>query len=390
MKILKGALTYCRFKPTIKDSGAAAPTILPSEILERLAANPFQPFPDGWRDEGVRVGWCEAGEPFEPPTTDAVVDSLLAIGMRVDKFAIPAAMVKREVKAEAKRQCALGRDRLSAKELKELKKIITSNLRQKLGPVASDYELVWSFGGDGTVRLFTKSETQAAQLYELFYATFGLCLDPISIDEVYAAEFLLWLWCNAECNPAGAVYGLEKELRLCSSSGSATFKTDAATSPGQRDARTAVAIGRQPTALIISLHIPGAVPFDAHVSLNLSGVAAVAFQSIPVDAANDADSQASKQADRALAKAGLIKLGEQPEEAPKVKVSRKERDDATLLERMGCLAQVEAQIDALYGRFRELRDDARKWSRIRSAIDLWIAGDTSADHAYAEALEVDL
>lgn len=390
MKILKGALTYSRFKPVTDEKLPTPPTLLPSEIIERLAANPFQPFPEGWRDEGMRVGWCEAGEPFETTNTDAVVDSLLVVGMRVDKFAIPAAMVKREVKAEAKRQCALGRDRLSAKELKELKKIITSNLRQKLGPVAADYELTWSFGGDGTVRLFTQSETQATQLIELFKSTFGMVLKPVSIDQNYAGEFLLWLWCNAECNPAGAVYGLEKELRLRSSSGSAVFKTDAATSPGQRDARTAVAIGRQPTALILSLHIPGAVPFDAHVSLNLDGVASVAFQSIPVDAANDADSQASKSADRALAKAGLIKLGEQAEEAPKVRVSRKERDDATLLERMGCLAQVEAQIDALYGRFWELRADDRKWSRIRAAIDLWIAGDTSADHAYAEALEVDL
>lgn len=174
MPALRGTLTYARFY---------VEGDLPDDFRERfmrsIRLRAMRPLEID-EEELERSGWCKIGEPF---TTDLSYDdvfsaSFVSLGLRTDRWAIPASVLNRHVRDAEKAYLAKkGREAMSRRERGELKLMIAKKLRRQVSPATRLVDLVWSLD-EGLVRFFSHAEKPAGVMSELFTKTFGLRLVP--------------------------------------------------------------------------------------------------------------------------------------------------------------------------------------------------------------------
>lgn len=170
MSATKGSLTYARFFVR-----GDAPELQPARALRAVHVHAFRPLvPD--EDTKESVGWCRFGDAFElsPEHDDVFVDEFVNVGLRIDRWAIPGALLRARLRdAELELLAQKGRERLTRVEKKELKEQVARALRHELPPRTRAVDVSWA-PATGVVRLFTQASGPAAALGELFKRTFKL------------------------------------------------------------------------------------------------------------------------------------------------------------------------------------------------------------------------
>lgn len=178
MPALKGSLTYARF---YLDEKTELPASFQSKFLKAIQAKVLRPL-DPNEPDPERSGWCRMGEPFELELTheDVFRDDFVVLGVRTDRWAIPAALLRAKLReAEAAMLTRSGRERLGRKEKTELKEMVSKKLRRQMAPSTRTVDLIWSLD-EKLLRFFSHAPKASAIMMELFQKTFGLRLIPES------------------------------------------------------------------------------------------------------------------------------------------------------------------------------------------------------------------
>ncbi|MBN2192800.1 MAG: recombination-associated protein RdgC [Polyangiaceae bacterium] len=144
-------------------------------FLKAIRHRAFKPLtPDEEAEE--RIGWCAVGSPLDAELShDAVFyNSYLNLGLRIDKWRLPATLLKAELNdAIAERLQKTGKERLGKTEKDELKDRIATRLKKRILPSMRHFDLVWNL--DSMVLWFwSQSQKTQEQLSVLFEQTFGL------------------------------------------------------------------------------------------------------------------------------------------------------------------------------------------------------------------------
>lgn len=176
MSAVSGSLSYARF---------FVPSKLPRDFRDTahdaICANAIRPLhPD--EAEEMRAGWCVMGENvgLELPYERVMLDGFVNLGLRIDKWTIPGALLRTRVReAETKYREKSGKERLSKREKIDVREIVVRELRRRLVPTVRVYDLSWSLE-DGLVRFFSHSEKVTGTMLDLFAQTFGVELVPES------------------------------------------------------------------------------------------------------------------------------------------------------------------------------------------------------------------
>ena len=174
MPALRGSLTYARF---FVDGDV--PEDFREKFMRSIRLRAMKPLEADDADL-ERSGWCKVGEPFEIELRyeDVFYNEYVNLGLRTDKWRLPASMLKQRVReAEAAYLEKKGRERLGRAEKTELKEVVARKLRKETSPATRMIDLSWSMN-EGVVRFFTHAEKAGAQMMELFTKTFGLRLVP--------------------------------------------------------------------------------------------------------------------------------------------------------------------------------------------------------------------
>lgn len=176
MTALRGTLTYARLYVQ-----GEPPDDFRDRYMRSIRARAMRPLEIDEEDL-ERSGWCVLGEPFvtELRYDDVFRESFVRLGFRTDRWAIPAAVLRRHVRdAEKVYLEKKGRERLSRRERAELKLLVAKKLRKQIAPSTRVVDVVWSLR-EGLVRFFSHADKPAASMTELFEKTFGLKLVPES------------------------------------------------------------------------------------------------------------------------------------------------------------------------------------------------------------------
>ncbi|HVJ18712.1 MAG TPA: hypothetical protein VM686_24995, partial [Polyangiaceae bacterium] len=185
MGLRRGAVTFTRLFVTGKP-----PRDLRKRYLDAVRLRAFQPLkPEDEASEAV--GWCVLERPFdldfEPDKL--FYDRFVLLGLRVDKWRIPGALLRAQVADEEQRMLSrAGREKLTRAEREDVKLRVIARLRRKLPPASRAFDACWDLDA-GTVWLFTHSQRVIAEFSALFEKTFGF--EPVQ-DSPYAAA------CRAE------------------------------------------------------------------------------------------------------------------------------------------------------------------------------------------------
>lgn len=174
MGAFRGSITYTKFYVA---------TELPSDFrdafVEKMRLRAFRPL-DPKEEEDFRAGWCSIADPFDLDITHSKVffNDYLNVGFRVDRWRIPGPLFKAAFRAAEKEWLAKqGLEKLGRAQKKNLEKIVTAQLRQKVVPAMQVTDLSWNLNS-GVVRFFSKSPKSHELLSELFEKTFDLRLVP--------------------------------------------------------------------------------------------------------------------------------------------------------------------------------------------------------------------
>ena len=174
MPALRGSLTYARFFVA-----GDVPEDFREKYMRAIRLRAMKPIePDD--EELERSGWCKVGEPFEIELRyeDVFYNEYVNLGLRTDKWRLPASMLKQRVReAEAAYLEKKGRERLGRAEKTELKEMVARKLRKQTSPATRMIDVSWSMN-EGVVRFFSHAEKAGAQMMEIFTKTFGLRLVP--------------------------------------------------------------------------------------------------------------------------------------------------------------------------------------------------------------------
>lgn len=174
MSALKGSLTYARFFVEGEPTGR-----FHESFLKAIHKNALQPLvPE--EDTPERSGWCRIGEPFDlaPVHDDVFFNEFLNLGFRTDRWAVPGALLRAKLReAEGAFLERNGRERMTRAEKKELKDMVSKQLRREIPPRTRAVDMSWSLG-DGIVRFFSQAPAPAGLMSDLFTKTFKLKLVP--------------------------------------------------------------------------------------------------------------------------------------------------------------------------------------------------------------------
>lgn len=169
MSAVSGSLSYQRFFVETKlprDFVARSHDAIRKHVMRPLSAT---------EPDAERSGWCAMGDPMDLALDRERVflDGFVNLGMRTDRWAIPAALLKSRLReAEARERQRKARERLGKREKAELKEVVTRELRKKLMPSTRAVDLSWSLE-DHVIRFFTHSKKTTAIMLQLFRETFG-------------------------------------------------------------------------------------------------------------------------------------------------------------------------------------------------------------------------
>ncbi|MFZ5895675.1 MAG: hypothetical protein ACOY0T_31750 [Myxococcota bacterium] len=176
MSARRGSLTLTRL--FVKGS---PPRDFRQRFLQAIRLRMFQPLkPDDGAIESS--GWCVMERPFDLEFDAGKVydDHYVMLGLRIDRFRIPAAMIRSQMADEEQRILSkTGKNRLSRNERLELRDKIVMKLRKKFSPSTRSIDMVWDID-QGLVMFFTHSRRVLADFSALFEKTFGLELDEDS------------------------------------------------------------------------------------------------------------------------------------------------------------------------------------------------------------------
>ncbi len=180
MALKRGALTFSRFFVT-----GTPPRDLRKKYLESVKLRTFQPLEP--EDEAVdSVGWCVMERPFDLDfeLDKMFYDRFVLLGLRIDKWRIPAVLLRAQVADEEQRMLskAGARERITRTEREEIKLRVIARLRRKLPPASRAFDVCWDLD-TGRVLLFTHSAKVIAEFSALFEKTFGF--EPVQ-DSPYA------------------------------------------------------------------------------------------------------------------------------------------------------------------------------------------------------------
>jgi hypothetical protein len=149
--------------------------------LQSIRLRVFQPLkPDEGNIESS--GWCVMERPFDLEFDAGKVydDRYVMLGLRIDRYRIPAAMIRAQMVDEEQRILSKsGKNRLSRNERLELRDKIVMKLRKKFTPTTRALDVVWDIDA-GTVLFFSHSRRVLADFAALFEKTFGFELDEDS------------------------------------------------------------------------------------------------------------------------------------------------------------------------------------------------------------------
>lgn len=126
------------------------------------------------------IGWCHAQYPLETEldTPDYLYTNYLVLGMRVDTWQVPAAMVKLHTDAEVRHMMlSQNKERINRYEVAEIKERIRLQMKKKTLPITKSVDVVWHLD-EGVVRFFSTSQKAITEFVDLFEETFQLKLNP--------------------------------------------------------------------------------------------------------------------------------------------------------------------------------------------------------------------
>jgi hypothetical protein len=223
------------------------------KFLKALRLRAFEPLrPE--EEEQERSGWCVIDRVSDVElTSDKVVQGpYLAWGYRVDRWRIPSTLLKMHIAEQSDKVLAkTGREKLSKRELAEIKAMVGARLRKKIEPSSKVIDVCWHIE-EGVLRIWTHSKRLLDDFAALFEKTFGMKLvfespytaaeragldrpqlaalnaveptpfhaepesrskavrrkatgedlvERIQTTRFLGSEFLVWLWCTSElCN----------------------------------------------------------------------------------------------------------------------------------------------------------------------------------------------
>lgn len=170
MSARRGTLTMTRYFVQ-----GSPPRDLRQRYLQAVRLRAFSPLtPEGEATEAI--GWCAMERPFDLQIEPDKIfhGQYLLLGLRVDRWRIPASLVSAHAADEEQRLLAkLGRDRLGRDQKKELRERVAIRLRRKSMPSTRAYDVVWDLDG-GTVLFFSQSKKTQTEFLALFEKTFSL------------------------------------------------------------------------------------------------------------------------------------------------------------------------------------------------------------------------
>ncbi|MBI5607515.1 MAG: recombination-associated protein RdgC [Deltaproteobacteria bacterium] len=183
MALASGSVSYLRFFVAPPPEGFER---LYAEQLGALRFVEIDP-----RSEVEKVnGWVQFDDAFAgdfDPGTLVTPSGYLLFRLRIDTLKIPAGTMKAYVDQEAMNRCkAQNREKLSRKELDQLKLEVKKQLRLRSLPKLQLVDIAWNIQS-GEVRLFSASKAVAAAFVELFEKTFQTNLQAVGLRSV------LWL-----------------------------------------------------------------------------------------------------------------------------------------------------------------------------------------------------
>lgn len=170
MGALAGPLTVSKF--TVRGE---LPEDFRSTYMKAIRLRAFKPLtPDEEAEE--RIGWCAVGNPldFELSPETVLYNGYLNLGLRVDKWRLPAPLLKAELNdAIAEKLQKSGKERLGKTEKDELRDRVALRLKKRLIPAMRHFDLVWNLE-TMTLWFWSQSAKTQEQLSVLFEQTFGL------------------------------------------------------------------------------------------------------------------------------------------------------------------------------------------------------------------------
>ena len=187
MGALEGSITFRTF--FVDDP---LPKEFKTSFLERIQDQAFIDL-DPESEEERRLGWVNIQHPldskFDAPSK-VFFNEYLCLGMRVDRWAIPTALLKAHLKeAMVEQQEKTGAERVGRRERNELKSMVTADLKRRLLPGMKVVDVVWNLEQQ-VVRLWSHSKSLGEEFIGLFEQTFHIRLVP---DSPYTAGMALEL-----------------------------------------------------------------------------------------------------------------------------------------------------------------------------------------------------
>lgn len=157
------------------------PETFHAQYLKSIQLRKFEPLVA--EDEvSERVGWCVVDRVFdlEFEHNKVFYNSYLNLGVRVDRWRVPPALLKAELaQAEEELRVKKGLNKLGRAQKADLKQRITVRLRKRTLPASRVYDLSWNMN-TGVVLFWSHAKRLHEELAELFKSTFSLDIIPES------------------------------------------------------------------------------------------------------------------------------------------------------------------------------------------------------------------
>lgn len=157
----------------------ATPTDFRDKYEKAVRAHALLPLdPESNRAEEKSIGWCSLFDENDLDLTfdKFFLDGRVLLSLRVDTLKPPAAEVKRLVRQRQRELEAQRKEPLSAGALRELKEMITLDLRRRTPPKTRTADMVWHIEEE---RLYFSSHSKGMNeaFLQLFATTFNIPVD---------------------------------------------------------------------------------------------------------------------------------------------------------------------------------------------------------------------
>lgn len=174
MGALKGSISY-----TLYHVDGELPQNFTEQFLERIQEFSFRELKPESEDD-TSHGWCVLGDmlDIEFDASKVFRNEYLGLGLRVDKWALPGALLKALIERKGKEVMEQkGKTRLLRSEKEAIRETVTRGMKEMMLPSAAMVDMVWNLE-EKQVRFWTQSGGRCELFMELFESTFGVRLVP--------------------------------------------------------------------------------------------------------------------------------------------------------------------------------------------------------------------